>query len=385
MADLLFVLTWEGEIDMDLRVEVDSQSGGGWNGTYPVGVNLDGDTYYADEDDLGLPGGCCGNREEVSGLTTALSDDIIGSVTYYSWNTVETDAVFTLQVFMDGALYQEETGTITSADLLAGARLNVRWFELCSNAFVPAAAVGRIEMGGNPGGDSCLIPNDPAGPCWTYGVNWSSNTGSTYSDSGYGPGSYSPTGTQSQTFSSVSVTPPEQYWGCEDDYYAEVVMAAVSGLWADIITQIGTPADGACTTIGSADANFGWGGVRVVVNAVRTVTANGAFCRDYLPFGIADQVYIGIRFGSKGTTALVDWTGGGTVANAAAVPGADYGAAAQLGVADGRTFWIRGGSPGSTSDPIDDTYMISPSSSATVNVGDISDSIASGETQQGGA
>lgn len=380
MAVLDYFLSWEGETDLDLSVEVNplfTASGE----SFPDSGDI---SYYPDDDDLGLPGGCCGNNEEILGLEQV--DNMIAQVTTYGTNTTPQDAPFTLQVYRDGVLYQEETGTMLDGDVLL-ARTQYRWFDLCANAQGSAAAVGMIEMG-DASGDSCLVPNPEPGPCWNYGATWAGNVGTTFSTSGYGPGSYSPSGTSAQTFTAVGTTPPDQYWGCEGNTYSEVVMNSVSSLWAVVLASQSNPiTDGTCTTGTSASAVYGWGGVTVNIRCERSIAAVGG-CRDFLPYGVTDSVYIGVKFNNapgRRTAVIVEWSDSTTAANAAATFAVDLGAASQLAAADGRTFWMRGGAGSPTSDPIDNIYNIGSTSSAqSVAGGSIGAVFASALTRQGG-
>jgi len=225
---------------MDLAVVVGS---GGTKYVLPYG-----EYYYADESSYGDPYGP--DREEITaavGLTTELSDDIIAEVWYSTYNGDDApDASFTLQVFLDGILYQEETGTITIADFEIGARLNYRWFDLCGNVSAPAHAVGAIEMGGTSGtGESCLVPNDPPGQC--YSSTWTFPGGLT--------GVTTPAGGREHTFEDQRADPNCRFrmennfyannlilrppgWGCEDPGVAySVTLGGFAAKWDEMMAN----------------------------------------------------------------------------------------------------------------------------------------------------
>ena len=378
-ADLLYVLTWTDDVDLDFAV---TEPGGFeiWygSGPSPAGGVHSGDSVVAGEERISWPVG-----------QTPEGETFIANVRYVNWNSIATDASYTLQVFRGGVLYQEEIDTITEADRLIGARLDYRDYELCGNATggdAAAAAVGVIEMGGGGSGDgeTCVLPNDPPGPCWTYGWTWSGNSDTPSSDSLFGPGGYDPDGTTNQTLTPESVNPPGQVWGCDDTRYSEVVMADVSSLWAHVLTQIGSPSDGTCTATYTATASWAGPGVTVNILAQRTLESLTLGCRNFAPYDVTDRVVIGIGY-FDGTVSLVDWTSVTTqIPDAAAHLALDLGAAAQLGSQDGVTYWRTGiGNDGFRSHVIDDIYAIF-GGGIQVSDGEIGDVFASGEVQQDG-
>lgn len=265
---------------------------------------------------------------------------------YYGWDE-PVDAEFTLRVYRNGVLYQEEVGVIPYADWEIGPRTNYREYALCQNTGVSSHAVGMIEMGASGEGESCIIPNDPPGACWEYGWTWSGNTATSNSNSGYGPGEYTtPEGgfPGRQNLSGVSVYPPDQEWRCEGTQYTEMRTASPSSLWAPMAAAIGQgfgPSDGVCSDGRNAGATWRTGGIIFRANFSRDVIAASITCKQTLAYDVQDFVFIQCGYGSPYPTVTLFHEYTTTrVANFAAALA--LGPPAGIGAGDNLTIWRQG-------------------------------------------
>ena len=192
------------------------------------------------------------------------------------------------------------------------------------------AGVGYIEMG----------PCEQV-VCPTYGWTVSGNTVTSFSDTGFGPGDYSPAGATSQTLSSESVYPPGTI-SCPDFCRFTLVLGASAGsLWDELLSSYSPvgPSVAVCTSQVGLSHTWYAGSVRVSYTVLRTIEAQNAFCQSTLPYDISDQVTVSVEYADNQCINLVSVINTGTAPNHNAAIVADIGSKADLNSVNGTEIW----------------------------------------------